>query len=351
MKCAIGDKVRFLNEVGGGTVIRIIDKIKVSVLTEDGFEIPTLDFELVVIGKGDDRLLSIINEKKDDHLNKKEKIIRSDDLSKKSKINQTINKLSIQDLIIAFVPADIYDLNHSSFLLYLINSCGYNILYSLSEWKGNFLIPKSQNLLSFDSKAFIDEYESKELSGIIKINLQYIYYKSEKYTFEKPESVDFIIDTSLLRVANSLVDNDYFNKPSYILKVSSHKPFITQNEISVSAINESIRQKDLTLKPQIQKVNLPDIEEIDLHIHELVDNYQGMSPAEIIQLQLSRFETSLEGGIRSNKTKKMVFIHGLGNGKLKHEIRKLLDTKYGKLKYQDASFKEYGYGATLVYLK
>ncbi len=47
----------------------------------------------------------------------------------------------------------------------------------------------------------------------------------------------------------------------------------------------------------------------------------------------------------------MVFIHGVGNGKLKYEIHKLLDTRFAGLKYQDASFKEYGFGATLVYLK
>jgi dsDNA-specific endonuclease/ATPase MutS2 len=58
----------------------------------------------------------------------------------------------------------------------------------------------------------------------------------------------------------------------------------------------------------------------------------------------------LEGAIKS-KVKRIVFIHGVGNGKLKFELRKLLDTTYAKLRYQDASFKEYGYGATLVMLK
>jgi dsDNA-specific endonuclease/ATPase MutS2 len=75
-----------------------------------------------------------------------------------------------------------------------------------------------------------------------------------------------------------------------------------------------------------------------------------MAPGEIIQIQLARFETALQGGLKGN-TKKMVFIHGIGNGKLKYEITRALDSKYPKLKYQDASFKEYGYGATLVYLK
>jgi hypothetical protein len=38
----------------------------------------------------------------------------------------------------------------------------------------------------------------------------------------------------------------------------------------------------------------------------------------------------------------------VGNGTLKIEIRKELDRMKNKLDYQDASFKEYGYGATMV---
>ena len=75
-----------------------------------------------------------------------------------------------------------------------------------------------------------------------------------------------------------------------------------------------------------------------------------LSNGEIVNIQMDRFETSLETAIRA-KTQRIVFIHGVGNGKLKHELRKTLERKYPDLKYQDASFKEYGYGATMVYLK
>ena len=37
----VGDQVRFMNEVGGGTVTAILSKDMVSVETQDGFEIPT----------------------------------------------------------------------------------------------------------------------------------------------------------------------------------------------------------------------------------------------------------------------------------------------------------------------
>jgi dsDNA-specific endonuclease/ATPase MutS2 len=92
------------------------------------------------------------------------------------------------------------------------------------------------------------------------------------------------------------------------------------------------------------------VEEVDLHIHELVDNPNDYTPGQMIEIQLARFKVALEGGIKG-KTRKMVFIHGVGNGRLKHEIRKELEKNYSKYRYQDASFREYGFGATMVFLK
>ncbi len=45
----IGDKVRFLNEVGGGVVVKIINANTVSVRRDDGFEIPTPVRECIVV--------------------------------------------------------------------------------------------------------------------------------------------------------------------------------------------------------------------------------------------------------------------------------------------------------------
>ena len=45
----IGDKVRFLNDVGGGVVTGFQGKDVVLVTDEDGFEVPTLVKDVVVI--------------------------------------------------------------------------------------------------------------------------------------------------------------------------------------------------------------------------------------------------------------------------------------------------------------
>ena len=111
------------------------------------------------------------------------------------------------------------------------------------------------------------------------------------------------------------------------------------------------KRKDNISKKSTPKSTIhTEIEEVDLHIEKLTDNYSTLSNAEIMDIQMSKFTIALEGAIRNN-IRKIVFIHGVGNGKLKYEIGKALETKYSKYRFQDASFKEYGYGATMVMLK
>ncbi len=47
MKLSIGQKVKFLNEVGGGIVSKIISPTMVNVTTEDGFDMPYLACDLI----------------------------------------------------------------------------------------------------------------------------------------------------------------------------------------------------------------------------------------------------------------------------------------------------------------
>ena len=54
---------------------------------------------------------------------------------------------------------------------------------------------------------------------------------------------------------------------------------------------------------------------------------------------------------KNKKRMKIVFIHGKGDGILKNEIIKAFKKDYKKMDFQDASFQEYGYGATMVIIK
>lgn len=90
----------------------------------------------------------------------------------------------------------------------------------------------------------------------------------------------------------------------------------------------------------------PQCWEIDLHIEELVDSHAGWSNAEILLRQMSVFRDFCRKA-RSKRVKKAVVIHGVGEGVLRHEVRNWLRQQEG-LHFEDADFREYGQGATLI---
>lgn len=87
--------------------------------------------------------------------------------------------------------------------------------------------------------------------------------------------------------------------------------------------------------------------EVDLHIHELVDKHEHMANSEIVAIQLEHFERMLRIA-ENKKIKRVIFIHGVGQGVLRAEIRKMLHEYYPNCEFHDAPYTEYGYGATEV---
>ncbi|MFA5650952.1 MAG: Smr/MutS family protein, partial [Proteiniphilum sp.] len=90
--------------------------------------------------------------------------------------------------------------------------------------------------------------------------------------------------------------------------------------------------------------------EIDLHINQLLDTTAGMDNAAILEYQLQKFNEAMKEHL-PHKQRKLVFIHGKGDGVLRNAIVKELKKNYPSCYYQDASFQEYGYGATMVTIK
>ena len=87
------------------------------------------------------------------------------------------------------------------------------------------------------------------------------------------------------------------------------------------------------------------VKEVDLHIHELIDSEKGMSNYDKLSLQLKTAQEALESAIQK-KQQRIIFIHGRGDGVLRKELRFMLNTY--SVAYHDASYSQYGIGATEV---
>ena len=72
-----------------------------------------------------------------------------------------------------------------------------------------------------------------------------------------------------------------------------------------------------------------------------------MDNTAILKYQMEKFNEALKAVLKKKGTR-IVFIHGKGDGVLRKAILSELKSKYPSCKWQDASFKEYGYGATMV---
>lgn len=89
-----------------------------------------------------------------------------------------------------------------------------------------------------------------------------------------------------------------------------------------------------------------DVWEIDLHIESLIDSHAGMGNAEILNIQLRELR-NFYNKARQKHIRKLVIIHGVGEGILKSEVRMFLDKKEG-VEFYDADFRDYGKGATAI---
>ena len=91
------------------------------------------------------------------------------------------------------------------------------------------------------------------------------------------------------------------------------------------------------------------MEEVDLHIEALDDDWELLSADEILSLQLDTFERQMNAAIAYNLSR-IVFIHGVGSGRLKTEIRERLNNNPHVKAIRPGHYQQYGGGATEVLL-
>ena len=89
--------------------------------------------------------------------------------------------------------------------------------------------------------------------------------------------------------------------------------------------------------------------EVDLHIHELVDDQRGLADGAKLAIQMAHFDRMMDIAKRE-KLRRIVFIHGVGQGVLRHQIRTALDQHHPDCNYREGDLRRYGSGATEVWL-
>jgi len=341
-----GDKVRFLNAVGGGVVKSVINKTMVNVEDYDGFEVPTLISELVVV----DDSLSMNTEKRFARIRANEKKEEQPEIKEQPKAEpKYIAGKDSPDCYLAFVPQNEANPVDGELKVYLVNNSNNFVLYNYSHLKNKVYRSVESGKMNPNSKRYLESFTRMDLNELPDFQFQLVFFLEESPKLESPVVKSLRLNPVKFYRQNSYEKTKYFTQNAMVISLLETELETEVEKLTESEVAKVIQEKDEP-KVVLKRTVSPELVEIDLHIHELLEDTRGLSNHEMLEVQLGRFRNELETAI-GNGTKRIVFIHGIGNGTLKQELRKELSTKYKKYYFQDASFKEYGYGATMVILK
>ena len=187
------------------------------------------------------------------------------------------------------------------------------------------------------------------------VAVQLLAYKDDRtFLLKNAVNTEVRIDTVKFYKLHTFQQTDFFAEPALVYNIVRDDEEVKQVYVSANDIKEALLQKSASDAPaKLQKKQHKvknDIVEVDLHIHELLDDTTGMGNAEMLNYQLDVFRKTLEE-YKNKKGQKIVFIHGKGDGVLRRAILDELKRKYKNYPSQDASFREYGFGATMVTIR
>ena len=403
----IGDKVQFLSDIGGGKIAGFQGKDIALVEDEDGFQIPTPISDLVVMSSGDEYSSSKSVQKKSgvedsvesadpdtfnmsvkakinafsaDAIEDEEEYDAADrEITYKAKVEERKGG-NVLNLYYAFVPEDVKNFSKSTFACYLINDSNYYVHYLYMSIEGQSFKLRGEGELEPNTKIYIESFAPDQLNEIDRVRFQLLSFKRDKDFVAKPVcDVQFRIDKVKFYKLHTFQPSEFFDEPALLYPVVKNddvaqlKPveadkLIYVEEENSNAVkpkkgnlnNVSVNEQAYNKLKGLEKLNTSkhaqskksndDVLVVDLHADKLLETTVGMGTADILNYQLDFFRRTLEEN-KHNKGRRIVFIHGKGEGVLRHAIVNELRYRYKNYPYQDASFQEYGYGATQVTIR
>ena len=263
------------------------------------------------------------------------------------------------NVFLAYVPEDAKAMMATPFEAYLVNDSNYYLYYTYLSAEGKSWNNRSHGLVEPNTKLLLEEFTKDMLNEMERVAVQLIAFKDGKPAAIKPAvSVEIRIDTVKFYKLHTFSDSDFFEEPALIYDIVKNDVPTKQVYVSAEELQVALLQKKSVDKPKSQPIVKPkhgqggksDIIEIDLHIDSLLDDTKGMTNGEILNYQLDKFREVMEAN-KNKREQKIVFIHGKGDGVLRKAVLDELKRKYSNCRYQDASFQEYGFGATMVTVK
>jgi len=365
MYMKIGDKVRFLSDIGGGHVAGFQGKDIVLVEDEDGFQVPIRRCEVVVVGQENYDTSHVVEVKNSVHqiaeTQQHEPEPAEQPVSFKAEPEERKGGEQLTAYL-AFVPINLKILGQTRFETYFVNDSNYYMRFTYMSAEGNSWHLRASDEVEPNTKLFLEEFGREDLNGMERVALHLLSYKHKKNFLLKPIlDVQLRIDPVKFYKLHTFQENDFFEQPALLYNIVRNdkpaRPLVIDPQQLRKSLGENIVQKTsssasgfktniIIHKDSCQKGPIV----VDLHVEELLDTTQGMSASDILNYQLDVFRRTLKNYEKKRGTR-IIFIHGKGEGVLRKAMLNELQYRYKQYTYQDASFREYGYGATQVTIK
>ena len=343
-----GDRISFINERLNGVVIKILASGNYLIETEDGFEIDATPAELVKI---------VVAQKKPSPIIENAKAATPVPAVEITELRKSIPGLS-DCVSLVLMPSDASKVLTGSVKYFLVNESKYDVLFSFSNKQNKKLSGISSGKVEASNEIYLGEFTRDVLMDSECLQIQLLFHQKNFFLQIPVLTKELPIEYPDLNHVNKNLNG--------AIAFSKLITLISFGETAEEDLTELVRKfqhdklgeskpettQSFSAKPKEQYSNYnisPGFIEIDLHIEELVDDTSGLSNAEIIQIQLQHFRKAIDNALL-RKAHKITFIHGVGNGRLKHAIREEINT-IPNLSCKDAPYEKYGAGATEVLLK
>ena len=217
----IGDQVRFLSEVGGGRVSGFQGKNIVLVEDEDGFEIPMLMHDVVVVGSEeyDNSKVNTTGKEQPFHApplkakereEPKEKPVTFKPKPLERREGERLN------LYLSFLPDDVKEISSTGFESYFVNDSNYFMQVSLMSAEGASWRLRFCGIIEPNSKLFVEAFDRSEVNDLEHLCVQAIAWKQDKPFALKPAiTTELRLNLTKFYKLHVFHPNEFFNEPNW----------------------------------------------------------------------------------------------------------------------------------------
>lgn len=331
-----GDRFKYKDKAGSGHIVQCIDKKKVLVFDEIvGFEIEVQSHEIILIEKFHQRPSIPI-----------EATSVNTNISKSIAVSKYEKETNIEEE----KPEDIEEGLHlgiqkinrdGNWVLTLFNQTAYSYYFAISTWFEDSYQFITHDFIAASNLLEVTTYNNAEANDLKEIVLQAIVVGNGTHDgVDVVNNLYKISSKKLVSSGNYKIVNQC-NVPVLLLKPNEKK-----NRLP-SSIPSNTNIQILAKKPTIGYDIRVKTKEVDLHIEKLVSDFKKYSNAELMDIQLKKVFSVMDECLMSKDVLEVIFIHGVGEGKLKNEVRFVL-RQYSNITVSDADYEKYGFGATKV---